>query len=308
MSESQQPAHHALLVDPTVAQCIAHRAPVVGLETAVFTHGLPPNEALPCLRDLESAVAAHGAQPATCAVVKGRARVGMDGPTLERMLISRPYKATPSTLPWLMATGRWAGTTAGATMLLAWRAGISVVATGGIGGVHRGAEGDVSADLRCLATLPLVVVCSGAKSILDLPRTVEMLETLGVSVLGYQTSELPGFYTRSTGIPVMARVDTPNEIAEAWCAARDVGSSSSILVCNPPPAEHAMDPEKVEAAVARALLEPHYGPSATPLHLARVQDYLGPDSIRLNRALLRANAALAADVAALIAQGGRYSR
>jgi len=305
--ESQQLSQMAIEIAPRTAECIARGAAVVALETAVFTHGLPQDEALPCFGEVQCAVHEEGAEPATCGVLAGRPTVGISPRELERLMSARADKASPATMPHSIGQGRWAGTTAGATMMLAHRAGIRVVATGGIGGVHRGDGRDVSGDLTCLARLPLIVVCSGPKAILDLAATMEALETRGVTVVGYRTDELPGFYTRSTGLPLPGRVDSPRGIAAVWLAARSVGSVSSIVVMNPPPAELAFDASAVETAVEFALPAAHGGPGATPIQLKLVQDRLGIRSVQLNRALLVANARLAAQVGIVISQEG-YSR
>ncbi|MBN1423490.1 pseudouridine-5'-phosphate glycosidase [Candidatus Fermentibacteria bacterium] len=300
MSESQQ-----LTLDPRAQRLDAghravHREAVVGLETVVFTHGLPPDQAVPCFEDMARAIREEGAEPAACAVLGGKPTVGVSTGDLKRLIAAKPDKVTPATLPGAIALGRWAATTAGAAMLLAHHRGVLTLATGGIGGVHRGGGWDISGDLGCLARLPMVVVCSGAKSLLDMAATMEVLETLGVIVLGYRTSEVPAFYTCSTGLSLEHRVDSPEEVTSVWHAARAAGSPAAVLLLNPPPAEMAYDRHTVEEAVRFALETPSHGPSTTPAHLAAVQERLGPRSVELNRGLLVSNARLAARVGLLI--------
>lgn len=296
MTEPQPVSTESPIVAPGVRHRLAHGGAVVAVETAVFTHGLPPDAAIPCFREICRAVEEEGACPAFCGVVAGQALVGMSEGDLDHVMAQNPRKCTPSTLPLALAGGQWAGTTAGATMLLAHRARIAVAATGGIGGVHRGARWDVSGDLVCLARLPMILVCSGAKAILDVPSTMEVLETAGVTVVGYRTDELPGFYTASTGFALPGRIDAPQEAVELWRAARTAGCTASIVVMNPPPSDRAFDASTVEEAVSRALECAPPGPLATPVLLASVQGILGPRAVQLNRALLAENARLAARI------------
>ncbi len=293
-------------IGPSIREALASARAVVALESAVFTHGLPKAEAPACFREVEDAVRSVGALPATCGVLAGLPRIGMSESDLAEMLHAPAVKATPATLAHVVATSGSAGTTLGATMMLAAVAGVRVASTGGIGGVHRTGRWDVSGDVACLARLPMVVVCSGPKAILDLAATLEVLETAGVTILGYRTDELPGFYTASTGLPVPCRVECPEEVAEAWVAARAVGSSASVLVVTPPPPDLAFDAETVSRAVEETLHEAGSGPSATPTHLSLLQRRLGPRSLALNRALLAHNARLAGLVA--IALASAYSR
>jgi pseudouridine-5'-phosphate glycosidase len=295
------------MISPAIAGSLAAGGAIVALETAVFTHGLPRDAAVPCVREIRTSVKAEGADPAICGVVEGRPTIGMSDLEIECLLTAEGEKTSPATLPRVVGLRQWAGTTAGATMILAHHVGITCVATGGIGGVHPGAGHDVSGDLTCLGRLPLIVICSGAKAILDLDATMEVLETLGVTVVGYRTDELPGFYTCTTGRRLPGRVESPHEIMAVWRAARSVGSPASLVVMNPPPAHLAFDAPAVEAAVRRARQTPCAGPSATPTLLRLVQEDLGPRSVQLNQALLVANARLAAQVGIVISREG-YSR
>jgi pseudouridine-5'-phosphate glycosidase len=272
---------------------------VVALESTIIAHGLPWPDNLEAARALEAEVRAHGAVPATVAVIGGRLTVGVDGATLERMARTRFVKAGVADLAALCARGADAATTVSATAVAAARAGIRLFATGGIGGVHRG-EYDVSSDLITLAREPVAVVCAGPKAILDLPRTLEALETLGVPVVGVGTDELPAFYTRSSGLALEHRVDGADAAARLVRAHFALGGAG-VLLCNPIPAGDALDPALVERAIAAALDEAARagvrGKALTPhllAHLARVDD---GRFLRANRALAVHNAGLAADVA-----------
>jgi pseudouridine-5'-phosphate glycosidase len=234
------PPPAVLTLGPDVADALAQGHPVVALESTIITHGMPYPGNLETALGVQEVVRAHGAVPATIAVVDGVPRVGLPDADLERLAAGQEVaKASRRDLPAVVAAGRSAGTTVAATMYLAHLAGIALFATGGIGGVHRGAETtfDVSADLDELASTPVAVVSAGAKSILDLPRTLEVLETRGVPVIGFGTDEFPAFFTRTSGLPVDARVDSPEELAP--CCARTGGSgcaaaSSSRTRCRPP--------------------------------------------------------------------------
>ncbi len=294
-------------IEKNVQEAIRNEMGVVGLESVVLAHGLPKSVALETAVDVERTVREEGALPVTWAVLDGRANAGLSHCEKQSIVQSPPPKTGPASLAALMGLGQSGATTAGATMVLSHSIGIRVVATGGIGGVHRHAPWDVSADLHFLATLPLVVVCSGAKSILDLPRTLELLETSGVTMIGYGTSEFPGFYSRGTGLDLRHRADSPREIADIWRAARLLQMPTTILVLNPPPADLAFPREIVEDAVIEVIRasdkQDLRGPDVTPAQLGRLQKRLGPRSIELNRALLIENARLAAKISLLVGSG-----
>lgn len=296
---------HYMDLAPEVAAALAAGRPVVALESTVIRYGLPYPDNLAVAREVEAAVRQAGAVPATVAVLDGRIRVGCGPAELERLARGQGIaKASLRDLPVLLASGGSGATTVAATATVAAAAGIAVFATGGIGGVHRGAARtwDVSADLTVLGREPVAVVCSGAKTVLDIPATLEALETLGVTVLGYGTDRFPGFYVRETPHPVDRRVDTPREAAAVVWARRRAGLPGAVLVCNPVPPAAALDPQEVEAALADALAEAQAqgvaGRDVTPYLLARLRERTGGRSLAANRALLVANAALAAQVAA----------
>ena len=293
-----------------VRVALAERRPVVALESTIVAHGLPWPENLEVGRGLEQAVRAEGAVPATVAVVAGEARIGLDDATLERLAreASRFVKAGAADLAPLLARGGDAATTVSATTFLAARAGIQVFATGGIGGVHRGVGGDVSSDLGTLAREPVAVISAGAKAILDLPRTLEMLETLGVLVIGYRTGELPAFYTPSSGLPLDHRVDDAAALARV-VAQRFALGQGGVLVANPVPAEAALRADEVypaiEAALARADAEGVRGKALTPFLLAELAHATGGKVVRANRALALANARLGGELARALSEAAR---
>ena len=291
-----------LRLSEEVRLALAERRPVVALESTILAHGLPWPENLEVGRALEAAVRAGGAVPATVAVVAGEPRLGLDEATLERVARegARFVKAGAADLAPLLARGADAATTVSATAFLAARAGVRVFATGGIGGVHRGGQADVSSDLGTLAREPVAVISAGAKAILDLPRTVEMLETLGVLVLGYRTAEFPAFYTASSGIRLEHRVDDAAEAARV-VARRFALGQGGVLIVQPVPAEAALAPEAVypaiDAALARAEAEGVRGKALTPFLLAELARATGGAAVRANRALAVQNARLGAELA-----------
>jgi pseudouridine-5'-phosphate glycosidase len=288
----------------TLAQETGHG--VVALESTVIAHGLPHPRNLEVARDLEEVVRAHHAVPATVGVVGGRAIVGLSEDDVERLGTAKGVlKLSTRDLPIPLARGLDGATTVAATMWLAHQAGIAVFATGGIGGVHRGEAHDVSADLTELGRTPMVVVCAGAKAILDLAATREGLETAGVLVAGFETDELPAFYSRGSGLPVDVRCDTADDVAELWTAHRRLGAPGAILLCVPPPAEHALPAAEVEGAIRDALSEAEAreirGKEVTPFLLSAVAERTGGRSLEANVALLKNNARVAAQVAAALA-------
>jgi pseudouridine-5'-phosphate glycosidase len=293
-----------LQLSAEVRDALAGNRPVVALESTIVTHGMPHPANLDTARAVEAVVRAAGAVPATIAVIDGKPRVGLDDEDLAALSRRTDAgKASRRDLALLVARKATAGTTVAATMMLAAAAGIRVFATGGIGGVHRGAETsfDISADLVELARTPVTVVCAGAKSILDLPKTVEVLETGGVPVIGYRTSTLPSFFARSSGAPLDMRCDTPAEITAIVAAQSALGLNAGILIANPIPLEHAMAEAEIDAAIERALADAERngirGKDATPFLLARVVAATGGRSLAANIALVKNNARLAADIA-----------
>jgi pseudouridine-5'-phosphate glycosidase len=298
-------------VSPEVAGALAGGRAVVALESTIISHGMPYPDNLATARAVERVVRDHGATPATIAVVDGRVRVGLDDAALERLAAGEVGKASRRDLPVFAARGLTAGTTVAATMFLAHRAGIGVFATGGIGGVHRGAERtlDVSADLVELGATPVTVVCAGAKSILDLPRTLEVLETEGVPVIGVGTGEFPAFFSRESGLAVPHRVDTVAELAAVVAAHRALGLPGGILVANPIPAADAVPAAEIGARIEQALADADAegvtGKDVTPYLLGRIVELTGGRSLVANVALVKNNAALAAELA--VALGGSPS-
>lgn len=291
-----------LLVHPEIRAALEGGAPVVALESTVIAHGLPWPENLALGQELESIVRAGGAVPATVAVLDGVMRVGLEEAELEVLARgSGVEKLSRRNLAAAVATGQTGATTVSATMLIARAAGIRVFATGGIGGVHRGDRSDVSADLPELARTPMIVVCAGAKAILDLPATLEWLETWGVPVVGYQTSEFPAFFSRSSGLPLETRADSPAEVAAIARAAWRNGLTSAVLVTVPCPESVAVPPERIDHAITEALRDAERagirGRAVTPFLLKRVSELTGGESRAANLALLRNNAAIAAETA-----------
>ena len=282
--------------------------PLVALESALITHGVPWPENLTIARAMEDAVQHNGAFPATIAVQEGQLRVGLSSSQLESLAESRdPHKLSLRDLGAALARKWNGGTTVSATLYAAERAGIKVLATGGIGGVHRAPAYDISADLLRLQKSPLVVVCSGAKAILDLPATLEVLETLGIPVIGYQTDEFPAFYSAQSGLKVPLRAESAQEVAEIARAHWKLTLSTSILVVVPPPAESALPRERMETLVTQAVQQAEaeglHGSALTPYLLAKMNELSGGESLKANLALLRNNAAVAAQIAAQIPEG-----
>lgn len=292
----------ALDIRPEAADALRERRPVVALESTVIAHGLPWPINLETAREAERAVRAAGAVPATIAVWKGRPTIGLDDAELEELArASDVLKASRRDLAAAVAQGRTAATTVAATMLLAHQAGIRTFATGGIGGAHRGNHSwDISADLLELARTPVVVVCAGAKSILDIPRTLEILETHGVPVLGFGTDQFPVFYLRASGEPVTARVDTPAQAA-ALCAAHWSLGGAGVVLAQPVPESAALIPAEFDDALrqaeSQAAAQNIRGPALTPFLLARLAEITEGKTLRANQILVVANAELAARLA-----------
>lgn len=287
---------------PEVQSALRKGLPVVALESALITHGLPWPRNLEVARSLAQIVRDEGGIPATIGIIGGRIKVGLSESDLERLARSaKARKVSGRDIPIAVAKGQDGGTTVAATMFLAHQAGIQVFATGGIGGVHRGHPSDVSADLPELARTPVAVISAGAKALLDLPLTLEWLETHGVPVLGYGTDELPAFYSKRSGLPLDCRVDSPEEAAQIIATKWKLGLTGGVLVAVPIPAEAEMEPQVVERVVGVALAAAKErgikGKALTPFILAQISQLTEGRSLEANVALLRNNAAVATEIA-----------
>ena len=296
-------------VAPEIQAALQQGKPVVALESTIISHGMPYPKNVETALLVEQTIRANGAVPATIAVIGGRLKAGLSRDEIEYLgKTGRGVaKASRRDLPALVARGADGATTVATTMIIANMAGIRIFATGGIGGVHRGAETtmDISADLEELAHTPVMVVCAGAKSILDLGLTLEYLETKGVPVIGYGTDELPAFYTRRSGFGVDYRVDSPEELAAFYAAQRGLDYPGGMLVTNPIPEEYAMDKDVIDAAIEQALASAKadgiHGKETTPYLLAKVVELTGGESLESNIQLVLNNAAVAARTAACLA-------
>ena len=293
-------------ISPEVQQALADGKPVVALESTIISHGMPYPKNVETAMLVEKTIRENGAVPATIAIIGGRLKAGLSPEEIEYLGKSgrKVAKVSRRDLAAIVARGADGATTVTTTMIIAHMAGIKVFATGGIGGVHRGAETtmDISADLEELAGTPVMVVCAGAKSILDLGLTLEYLETKGVPVLGYGTDELPAFYTRSSGFGVDYRVDTPAQLAAMFKAQQELGMKGGMLVTNPIPEQYAMDKAVIDAAIEQAVAESKeqgiHGKETTPFLLARVVELTGGDSLESNIQLVLNNAIVASKTAA----------
>jgi len=297
-------------VAPEVKEALAAGKPVVALESTIISHGMPYPQNVETALKVEAIIRENGAVPATIAVLGGRLKAGLSPEEIDYLgkTGSAVTKASRRDLPVLVAQGKDGATTVTTTMIIARMAGISVFATGGVGGVHRGAETtmDISADLEELARTPVMVICAGAKSILDLGLTLEYLETHGVPVIGYGTEELPAFYTRKSGFKVDYRIDTPEDLAKTFYVKQDMGLGGGMLVANPIPEEYSMDADTInkaiDDAVAEAKAQGIHGKDTTPFLLAKVKDLTGGDSLASNIQLVFNNARLAAKTAVELAK------
>lgn len=293
-------------ISPEVQQALADGKPVVALESTIISHGMPYPKNVETAMLVEKTIRENGAVPATIAIIGGRLKAGLSPEEIEYLGKSgrKEAKVSRRDLAAIVARGADGATTVTTTMIIAHMAGIKVFATGGIGGVHRGAETtmDISADLEELAGTPVMVVCAGAKSILDLGLTLEYLETKGVPVIGYGTDELPAFYTRSSGFGVDYRVDTPAQLAAMFKAQQELGMKGGMLVTNPIPEQYAMDKAVIDAAIEQAVAESKeqgiHGKETTPFLLARVVELTGGDSLESNIQLVLNNAIVASKTAA----------
>ena len=296
-------------VNPAVAQALAEGKPVVALESTIISHGMPYPQNVETTLKVEEIIRQNGAVPATIAILGGRLKAGLSPAEIEYLgkQGQKVTKASRRDLSVLVAQGADGATTVATTMMIAHMAGIKLFATGGIGGVHRGAEStmDISADLEELGQTDVMVVCAGAKAILDLKLTLEYLETKGVPVLGYQTQELPAFYTRTSGLKVDYQVDSPEMLAKILKTQHDLGLHGGILVTNPIPEQYSMDADAINAVIDQAIAEAQekgiHGKETTPFLLAKVKEITGGDSLEANIQLVFNNAKLAAQTAAAYA-------
>ncbi len=284
--------------------------PIVALESTVITHGLPRPQNLSLARDMEGRVREEGAVPATIAVLEGAIRIGLSEPELEQLAsASKPLKISQRDFATAIAQGASGGTTVAGTMFAAHAAGIRVFATGGIGGVHKEARFDVSTDLQALASIPMIVVCAGAKAILDLPATLEYLETMAVPVVGYQTEDFPAFYSRKSGLKASATVKTPEEAVEFAQAHWEIGMRSAVLVAQPIQADHEIPKETMDPLLLKASQEAVekkiHGQELTPFLLQRLTELSNGRTLQANLALLLNNASLAAQIARVMAMRQR---
>lgn len=297
-------------VNPAVAQALAEGKPVVALESTIISHGMPYPQNVETALKVEEIIRQNGAVPATIAILGGRLKAGLSPAEIEYLgkQGQKVTKASRRDLSVLVAQGADGATTVAATMMIAHMAGIKLFATGGIGGVHRGAETtmDISADLEELGQTDVMVVCAGAKAILDLKLTLEYLETKGVPVLGYQTQELPAFYTRTSGLKVDYQVDSPEMLAKILKTQHDLGLHGGILVTNPIPEQYSMDADAINAVIDQAIAEAQekgiHGKETTPFLLAKVKEITGGDSLEANIQLVFNNAKLAAQTAVAYAK------
>lgn len=301
--------HDFFQIQPEIADALAENRPVVALESTVITHGLPYPDNVQTAVQMQTAVRDGGALPATIAIIQGRVHIGLTDDKLEylgKLAGTAVRKCSRRDIPLAVGGKENGATTVAGTMILAHLAGISLFATGGIGGVHRGHPFDISADLLELGRTPVTVVSSGAKSILDLPATREVLETHGVPIIGYGTDVLPAFFARSSGLPVDIRLDTPEAVASVIQAHQQLGLQNGILVTVPVPEADACDPDMVEAAIEQATQEADaqgiHGPASTPWLLRRVVELTNGRSLQANVALLRNNGYTAATIARALTQ------
>ncbi len=292
-----------LELSPEVKNAVESNAPVVALESTIISHGMPYPKNLETALSLEDVVREHGAIPATIAVIDGKIKVGLSRKELEFMAKAKDVlKLSRMDLPYAISQKKNGATTVAATMICAHLAGIKVFATGGVGGVHRSVEKtfDISADLFELSKTPVLVVSAGVKSILDIPKTLEVLETLGVTVVGYKTEDFPSFYSRSSGSKLYMRVDTPKEAANLFETRMKMGIDGGMLLANPISKEEEIEPEKISIVIKEALLLAEKkgisGKDVTPFLLSKIVEKL-PQALDANISLVKSNAALAAEVA-----------
>lgn len=299
-----------LLLTPEVRAALEDRRAVVALESTIIAHGMPYPQNVETALLVEKTVREAGAIPATCAIIGGKLKAGLSAGEIE--LLGKEGTAIPKAsrrdLPFLVSRQKNGATTVASTMIIAHLAGIRIFATGGIGGVHRGATStmDISADLQELAQTPVAVVSAGAKSILDLGLTLEYLETFGVPVIGYRTEAFPAFYTRQSGFGVDYRLDTPGEIAGLLKAKWEMGLSGGAIIANPVPEQHQLDPDLMQRAITEAITEAETrnirGKAITPFLLAKIEQLTGGKSLAANIELVLNNARLASEIAVELAK------
>jgi pseudouridine-5'-phosphate glycosidase len=294
-------------LSPKVSYALNRKDPVVALESTVITHGLPHPENLILAKDMESEIQKHGATPATIAVMDGYIRIGLSADQIEKLgTASDVRKISIRDFGPALVDRALGGTTVAGSIFAGFKAGIRVFATGGIGGVHRNKRFDISADLPQLAKTPMIVVCAGAKAILDLEATIEQFETMGIPTLGYGTEEFPAFYSRESGFKTITRADSPEEVVRIATAHWETGLTSAILVVVPPPDEIALPIHFVEEAIHKALSDAKeqniHGPGVTPYLLQRVSELTGKTSLQTNLGLLLNNAVIAAEIAVEISK------
>ncbi|MCR5823684.1 MAG: pseudouridine-5'-phosphate glycosidase [Lachnospiraceae bacterium] len=295
-----------LEIAPEVKEALKNNRPVVALESTIISHGMPYPQNVETALNVEQIIRDNGAVPCTCAIIGGKLKAGLSKDEIE--ILGKGGSAIPKAsrrdLPVLLAKGSNGATTVTTTMMIASLAGVKIFATGGIGGVHRGAEKtmDISADLEELSMTRVMVICAGAKSILDLGLTLEYLETKGVTVIGYKTAELPAFYTRRSGFGVDYRIDSPEDLAKVFKVKEDLDLKGGMLVTNPIPEQYSMDPDVINTAIDKAVKECNdlgiKGKETTPFLLAKIKDITGGDSLASNIQLVYNNAKLAALTAA----------
>jgi pseudouridine-5'-phosphate glycosidase len=305
------PRHHHLDIAPEIQRALDEARPVVALESTIITHGMPHPQNVATAREVEAIVRDGGAVPATIAIIGGRIKIGLSEQELEWLgTAQNVLKLSRSDLPYAVSSGRHGSTTVAATMICAHLAGLRVFATGGIGGVHQGVEEtmDISADLDELARTPVTVVCAGAKAILDLPRTLEYLETRGVPVVGYGTDVFPAFWSRTSSLPVPIRLESPEAVADLLHAKQALGLEGGVLVANPVPPADEIPSEEMSRFIREALGEAKKrgisGKSVTPFLLAHLNEITGGRSLAANIALINSNAGLAARLAVALSRSG----
>ena len=291
-----------IIKSPETKRAMNISLPIVALESTVLTHGLPRPQNLQLARDMERAIREEGATPATIAFLDGHLHVGVNDAELERLANEEDaHKVGPRDFATIITKGANGGTTVAGTMLACKHANIKVFATGGIGGIHRESQFDISADLQALANIPMIVVCAGAKAILDLPATLEYLETMSVPVVGYGTDEFPAFYSRESGLDVSVRLDSPQDIVDFAKAHWGAGLQSAVLVANPVPVTDAISKSEMEPMIEKASKEAQqkgiHGQKLTPFLLQRLSELTHAKSMRANLSLLLNNARLAAQIA-----------
>ena len=291
-----------LNIAPEVDDALRHQRPVVALESTVIAHGLPRPQNLQTAQRLQEVVRETGATPATIAILDGKLTVGLSDDQIQALANSSDIrKISTRDISVAVAQGWNGATTVASTTWIAHRAGIKVFATGGIGGVHRGSLPDISADLPELARTPIIVVCSGAKIVLDLPATREWLETHAVTIVGYQCDELPAFYSRKSGLPIDARVESAEDVARIYRAQRELGIESALLVVVPVPAQFEVPAEELQIVLTTALEDAEWkgiaGPALTPFLLSQMAERSGGSTLRANIALLENNARVAGEIA-----------